>query len=180
MCDLSDFDPKCLFKTDCTVFVRKLNGKDDWDPREEIPTNHERAEHCYSKAFEDDQDRISVFAVSSSTELARIAIAMNATPGRSRTEKIDLAWFTEADFQSHGLIINQVMGDTNCGLANSLHYEIIDNRNKVISLIETAMNGGRTIVRHTKSKLKMALKSATSAGCYSIAESTPNQCECGF
>lgn len=179
MCDLSDFDPKHLLGIDCTIYVRKLNRKKEWDPSEPLDIQS-RAEQCYSAAFEDDQNQISVFSVSSDIELARIAVTMNAPEKRGWTEEIVLAWFTEEDIRSHKLRMIRSIVETECKLANRLHYDIEDDQPKVIALIEAAMQGGRGIIRFKKPKMRKAIISAENAGCYVTNNPKRQKCTCGF
>jgi len=179
MCDLSDFDPKHLLGINCTIYVRKLNRKKEWEPSEPIDIKS-RAEQCYQSAFKDDLNQISVFSVSSNIELARIAVTMNAPEKRGWTEEIVLAWFTEEDIRSQNLIINQSLVETECELANRLHYDIEDDQYKVIALIESVMKIGRGIIRFKKAKMRKALKSAEDAGCYATDNPKVLKCECGF
>jgi len=131
-------------------------------------------------AFKDDRHQISVYAVSSTIELARVLVAMNATPGRPSTEKIVLAWFTEEDIQSRGMSIYKVNGDTRCCFANSLHHDIKDDRTKIIALIESAMQIKRDAIRFNKKKMRKAPNSAENAGCYATDNPKVQICTCGF
>jgi len=159
-------------------FVRKVDRKGHWETPERILENVFRV---------DTDGTISVYRVEGSSDLMRIAVALNANrvasnpAGASLTEDIFLVAIRENEFM--GIELQQIEGLTDCIFANRRHFgarfphsetEAYDRRARLVNALLAA---GRRPKKLSKGRLAPALEEAKRDGCHAVVEDS-EKCAC--
>jgi hypothetical protein len=143
----------------------------------------DRSGHCKDaatirdKAFclDPDDSTISVYLVASATDLARVAIALNANRS-SKTEPLFLLAITAAELAK--IAVRQSPGLTLCMWANHLHRNLlVPDVTQVARLAETLVAVGRKQHKFTEKAIQEALAATTYDGCHA-ADPTSADCAC--
>lgn len=172
-------DPSITPREGTPLYLRKLNRQWEWTvPADgEPPANiDELANASYESAFRDDEGRISVFRVTSETDVRRVLLAMNGTPPRSLHEKILVVAFTDAMLNQFQIGIEQEPGDTRCTAANALHRNLIDDREKITELIKSCLQARHNSAKVNKPEMK-AIEAAAIIGKCRVVTSE-GACDC--
>jgi hypothetical protein len=145
----------------------------------------DRSGHCRDattirdKVFcpEPDDNAVSVFAVASATDLARVAIALNANrKGGSLTEPLFL--IAVAPDELAGIVLRRAPGATLCKWANHLHHNLLVTApSQVASLAEALVRAGRKHRKFTEKAMREALEATTNDGCRA-ADPSSTSCAC--
>ena len=148
-------DPPC--------FVRKVDRRGHWmDDAATIAGNVFRAEP--------DGNSLSVYLVNSATDLARVAVALNANrKSGSRTEPLMLVAIMASELG--GIQVVQTSGMTKCNWANHLHRDlVVTNASQVARLADALVDAGRKLKKFTKPNMQHALEAATKDGCHATSD----------
>ncbi|RIK84170.1 MAG: hypothetical protein DCC68_01930 [Planctomycetota bacterium] len=149
-------------------YVRKVDRRSHWT---------DGAKSIRERVFSADPDEhgVSVYRVQSPEELARIAVALNAKRG-SRTEDIFLVAIAVAEVGD--IHVEQTDGDTTCEWANSVHHDLLAEREEQIDvMINRMLSLSRAVKKFTRSAMRIAVQSAVCDGCLAAVD---NSSSCRF
>ena len=141
----------------------------------------DRAGHCKDAAtirdkvfcLDPDESTISVYLVASATDLARVAIALNANRS-SKTEPLFLLAMTAAELAK--IAVRHTPGLTLCMWANHLHCDLlVADVTQVARLADTLVAAGRKQHKFTEKAMQEALAATTHDGCRAA---DPNSAGC--
>ena len=144
------------------VLVRKLGRKNHWgSPDQDIP---QRVNEIVSRLFDTRERPFSLYKVSSSIELDRVALALNA--GRSSlTEDLSFAFFPWDEFVAAKISLAASPGDTPCHHANLLHFDADADPSEFTAIVEGAISRGQEVVVRSKGQMKVVVQQATRERC---------------
>jgi hypothetical protein len=146
-------------------FVRKIDRAGHWKDVDSIR----------DKVFRLESDGgISVYLVNSSTDLARVSIALNANRS-SKIEPLLLVAITADELA--GIDAVRTDGETLCRWANFLHHDLVTDPNQLARLAETLVNAGRKHHKFTKPAMQEALDLTANEGCHAAREDS-ERCVC--
>ncbi len=148
-------------------YVRKVDRKSDCQDAATMQ------QEVFRRESED--DTISVYVVNSATDLARVAIGLNANR-LSTTQVIFLLAITADELAD--ITVQNTTGATLCKWANHLHRDLqITDATQTTRLAEAIMSAGRTCQKFTRSAMNEALHAATNDGCHAASENSAG-CVC--
>lgn len=148
-------------------YVRKVDRRGHWQDSATIQ----------EKVFCPESDNaISVYIVKTASDLARVAIGLNANRSRI-TEDLFLIAITRDELAQ--IDIQRSAGKTLCDWANHLHRDLlIANSSQTARLADTLLEAGRNLHKFTKTAMEEALAVATNDGCHA-ADANSARCACG-
>ena len=150
------------------IYLRKLRRKADWGS-DATPTEL-RVADVVRAVFLCDPNPYSLFRVETDEELRRIVIGLNG--GRpSLTIDSDFIPLLPVDFIDAGVEPEHSFGDTRCGIANALHYDIPATPEQLTHICHALIEQQRKVVHLSKAMLKPLAEQARSDGCRVVAES---------
>jgi|GEM_PF-2721646 len=169
-----EFDASTLASGGHPFYVRKIDRRRHWRGDETMSVD-DRVKTAATQVFPSD-GKISVFLVANAYDLIRVAIGLNSV-GPSLNEKLELLCITPDDLKHACLQLEQSPGDTKCLHANSLHYDILDDRDAIDCLVRLLISRDHKDRRLTKGKMKLAVEVAIKTGCHAI-DSSACSCQC--
>lgn len=161
------FSPNNAWSIDPPCFVRKVDRSGHWKDAATIQ------EKVFRREPED--NTISVYLVNSASDLARVAVALNANRS-SKTEPIFLVAITGDELKD--IVVRRTAGMTLCKWANHLHHDLVAADNsRLAELSQTLLATSRKPRKFTKKDMQEALKRSTNDGCRAANEGS-NCCVC--
>jgi len=155
------------WRIDPPCYVRKVDRAGHWADAATIQDK--------VLCSEPDDDGISVYLVSSPSDLARVAIALNANRS-SLTE--DLILVAIATGELAAIDASRTNGETLCKWANHLHHDLVFADAAAVSRLATTLLGaGRRPHRFKKKAMQEALDYTSNDHCYA-AEPNSVHCVC--
>jgi len=148
------------------VFVRKLDKKSVWghvsdDIGDRIP-------RVSSDVFSENENRFSLYSVTSDDELMRVVIGLNSFR-RRLNDQMDLVAFTRAEIEEAGIVVVETPGNTECESANRLHVDIhAADHTAYYQLCESAITRQRPAFRVSKSEAKSIARQLNVFGCHAF------------
>ena len=161
------FSPKKAWSIDPPCFVRKVDRSGHWKDAATIQDKVFR--------LEPQDNTISVYLVESASDVARVAVALNANRS-SKTEPIFLVAITADELAN--IVVCRTPGLTLCKWVNHLHHDlVVADDTSIAELSQVLIAAGRKPRKFTKSKMQVALSSSSTDGCYA-ATSDSTSCVC--
>lgn len=161
------FSPNNAWSIDPPCFVRKVDRSGHWKDAATIK----------EKVFrpEPEDNSISVYLVNSASDLARVAVALNANRS-SKTEPIFLVAIARDELAD--IVVRRTAGMTLCKWANHLHHDLVavDN-SRLAKLSQTLLAAGRKPHKFRKRDMQEALNASTKDGCHAAKEDS-DSCAC--
>jgi hypothetical protein len=161
------FSTNNAWSIDPPCFVRKVDRSGHWKDAATIQEKVFRPEPEYNT--------ISVYLINSASDLARVAVALNANRS-SKTEPIFLVAITGDELTD--IVVRRTAGMTLCKWANHLHHDLVAADNSRLSeLSQTLVAAGRRPRKFTKKDMQEALDTSTNDGCHA-ANADSDGCVC--
>ncbi len=158
------------------TLVRKLRRKADWESKADLV--EEQAKDRFDNLFGRDQQPYSFYLGESETMLRRIAMAMNGTRGIP-SKLVDQTFFVSFSLEAmekEGLRIIASPGETDCGLVNSLHVEVVGTENQFRATLIEVIQSGRPLIHVTKDELRQFLTQANAEQCRAAISAPSGAC----
>lgn len=161
------FSPNNAWSIDPPCFVRKVDRSGHWKDAATIQ----------EKVFrpEPEDNTISIYLINSASDLARVAVALNANRS-SKTEPIFLVAITGDELTD--IVVRHTAGMTLGKWANHLHHDlVVADNSRLAELSQTLLAAGRKPRKFTKKDMHEALNTSTNDGCRAANEDS-DSCAC--
>ena len=150
------------------IYLRKLRRKADWGS--DATPIASRVADVVEVVFLRDPNPYSLFRVETDEELRRIVIGLNG--GRpSLTIDSDFVPLLLTDLIDAGVEPKPALGETLCGIANLLHYDLRATPHQLACVCHAVIKQQRRMVHISKSMLRPLAEQARKDGCRVVPDS---------
>lgn len=151
-------------RTGFPVYVRKLSRGSRWKIGSPDDIDESQVEVLVKSELCPQQGRLSVYKVSTETELAAVAVGLNSMRD-SLHEKIDYVAIWPDDLEAVSVSVEATPGNTGCHCANRLHRDLLVDESVLYSLVRRLWKAQRQKKRLAKSKMKEYAHLVSQLGC---------------
>ncbi len=157
-------------------YVRKLDKKSSWGHESDVA--EDRSAAAVKAVFDPSKLRFSLYLINNFEDLTRVTVGINA--GRHRlNDQVDYVAFATDEFDLAEIeLLDDVLGETPCFAANSLHVDVRAGEYSAFGkLCSDVIAKSRSAFRITKGKAKEMVSSMEKFGCVAFGE-TDSKCPC--